>query len=58
MVALQRRGVIFMTVLLRNTLTYLVGLRPANLTFTLYTISAGTFMNSREEWIDENAHPV
>ena len=31
MVALQRRGVVFMTVLLRNTRTYLVGLRPANL---------------------------
>jgi len=31
MVALQRRGVVFTTVLLRNTRTYLVGLRPANL---------------------------
>jgi hypothetical protein len=31
MVALQRCGVVFMTVLLRNTCTYLVGLRPANL---------------------------
>ena len=31
MVALQRRGVVFMTVLLRNMRTYLVGLRPANL---------------------------
>jgi hypothetical protein len=30
-VALQRHGVVFMTVLLRNTRTYLVGLRPANL---------------------------
>jgi hypothetical protein len=30
-VALQRRGVVFMTVLLRNTRVYLVGLRPANL---------------------------
>jgi len=31
MVALQRCGVVFMTVLLRNMRTYLVGLRPANL---------------------------
>ena len=31
MVALQRRGVVFVTLLLRNTRTYLVGLRPANL---------------------------
>ena len=31
MVELQRRGVVFMTVLLRNTRTYLVRLRPANL---------------------------
>ena len=30
-VELQRRGVVFMTVLLRNTRTYLVGLRPDNL---------------------------
>jgi hypothetical protein len=30
-VALQRRGVVFITVLFRNTRTYLVGLRPANL---------------------------
>ena len=34
MVALQRRGVFFMTVLLRNTRTYLVELRPANLLST------------------------
>jgi len=31
MVELQRRGLVFMTVLLKNTRTYLVGLRPANL---------------------------
>jgi len=31
MVALQRRGVVFKTVLLINTRTYLVGLRPAHL---------------------------
>ena len=31
MVELQRRGVVFMTVLLRNMRTYLVELRPANL---------------------------
>jgi hypothetical protein len=31
MVTLQHRGVVFMTVLLRNMCTYLVGLRPANL---------------------------
>jgi hypothetical protein len=30
-VALQRRGVLFMTVLLRNTRTYLVGLKSADL---------------------------
>jgi hypothetical protein len=30
-VTLQRRGVVFMIVLFRNTRTYLVGLRPANL---------------------------
>jgi hypothetical protein len=30
-VALKSRGVIYMTVLLRNTRTYLVGLGPANL---------------------------
>jgi hypothetical protein len=38
-VALQRRGVVLMTVLLRNTRTYLVGLRTAkllSLTFTFY----------------------
>ena len=35
MVALQRRGVVFMIALLGNTRTYLVGLRPANFTFTL-----------------------
>ena len=31
MVELQRREVVFMTVLLRNTRKYLAGLRPANL---------------------------
>ena len=31
MVVLQRRGVVFITVSLRNTRTYLVGLRPASL---------------------------
>jgi hypothetical protein len=31
MVTLQRRGVVFMTVLLRDTCSYLVGLRPATL---------------------------
>ena len=34
MVVLQRRGVVFTTVLLRNTRTYLVGLRPTNFLFT------------------------
>jgi hypothetical protein len=36
-VVLQRRGVVFMTVLLRNTRTYLVGLRPANLLSLIFT---------------------
>jgi len=31
MVALQRREVVFMTVLFRNTRKYLAGLRPTNL---------------------------
>jgi hypothetical protein len=31
MVMLQHHGVVFMTVLLKNMCTYLVGLRPANL---------------------------
>jgi len=31
MVLLQDRGVVFLTVLLRNTRTYLVELRPSNL---------------------------
>jgi hypothetical protein len=44
MVALQRRGVVFMTVLLRNTRKYLVGLRPAYC-IGLNTTGGGIFIS-------------
>jgi hypothetical protein len=44
-VALQRRGVVFMTVLLRNTRTYLVGLRPANLLLLPLDYLYSTYIN-------------